>query len=79
VLALQYKSCFKLTIELLFDHFNFIVAIICVDVFQHHMVVIPPLERTVCFGHTTVDLLEAANGSDIHAEVQRCIGSLQKL
>jgi hypothetical protein len=62
----------------LFDHFDFVVAIICVDVFQHHTVVIPLLE-SICFGHTTLDLQEATNGSGIHAEIQRSIGSLQKL
>jgi hypothetical protein len=79
-MAMQFlfKSCFQLTIELLFDHFDFVVAIICLDVFQHHTVVIPPLV-SICFGHTTVDSQEATNGSGIHAEVQRCIGSLQKL
>jgi hypothetical protein len=66
----------QLTIELLFDHFNFVVAIICVNVFQHHTLVIPPLE-SICFGHTTVGLQESTNGSGIHAEVQRCIGSFR--
>jgi hypothetical protein len=33
----------QLTIELLFDHFDFVVSKISVDVFQHKTVVIPPL------------------------------------
>jgi hypothetical protein len=33
----------ELTIELLLNHFDFIVAVVSVDVFQHHTVVIPPL------------------------------------
>ena len=67
--GMEYQTSLQLTIELLFDHFNFVVAIICVDVFQHHTVVIPPLE-SICFGHTTVDSQESTNGSGIHAEVQ---------
>ena len=35
----------ELTIELLLNHFDFVVAAVSVDVFQHHTVVIPPLVK----------------------------------
>ena len=76
-----YKLCIhgcELTIELLFDHFDFVVAEISVDVFQHHTVVIPPLV-SISFGYTTANTQVATNGCCIHAEVQRCICSLKKL
>jgi hypothetical protein len=77
VFAWQYgfysNHVFNFTNELLFDHFDFVVGIICVDVFQHHMVVIPPLV-SICFGHTAVDLQEATNGSGIHAKSKDALG-----
>jgi hypothetical protein len=42
----------ELTIELLLNHFNFVVAAIIVDVFQHHAVVIPALVG-ISFRYTT--------------------------
>jgi hypothetical protein len=44
----------ELTIELLLNHFDFVVAAVSVDVFQHHTVVIPPLVG-ISFRHTTAN------------------------
>ena len=68
----------NLTIELLFDHFDFVVAEVSVNVFQHHAVVIPPLVRII-FGYTTANTQVATNGCCIHAEVQTLICSLKEL
>jgi len=40
---IQIVQLLQLTIELLFDHFDFVVSKISVDVFQQKTVVIPPL------------------------------------
>ena len=65
----------QLTIELVFNHFDFVVAEISVDVCQHHAVVIPPLVG-ISFRHTTANMQAPTNGSCVHAEVQRCVCSL---
>jgi hypothetical protein len=52
----------KLTIEVLLDHFNFVVATVSVDVFYHPTVVIPPLEG-ISFRYTTANTQMPTNGS----------------
>jgi len=77
-----YTSCLtyeyilsELTIELLLNHFNFVVAAVSVDVFQHHAVVIPPLVG-ISFRDTTANTQIPTNGCGSHAEVQRSICTL---
>ena len=77
-----YTSCLtyeyilsELTIELLLNHFNFVVAAVSVDVFQHHAVVIPPLGG-ICLRYTTATAQVPTNGCVVCAEVQACIRSL---
>ena len=65
----------KLTIELLLDHFNFVVATVSVNVFYQPMVVMPPLAG-ISFRYTTANTQIPTNGCGVHVEVQRCIGAL---
>ena len=78
LLTYEYRLYFELTIELQLNHFDFVVAAVSVDVFQHDSVVIPPLVG-ISFRHTTANTQVPTNGSCVHAEVQRCICSLWKL
>jgi hypothetical protein len=73
-LTFEYRLS-ELTIELLLNHFDFVVAAVSVDVFQHDAVIIPPLVG-ISLRHTTANTQEPTNGRGVHAEVQRCICSL---
>jgi hypothetical protein len=45
ILIFELYCIAELTIELLLNHFNFVVVAVSVDVFQHHAVVVPPLRK----------------------------------
>ena len=55
LLTYEYRLYFELTIELQLNHFDFVVAAVSVDVFQHDSVVIPPLV-VIGFRHTTANM-----------------------
>jgi hypothetical protein len=65
----------ELTIELLLNHLDFVVAAVSVNVFQQYVMLFPPLV-SIIFCYTTANVQEPTNGCCVHAEVLRCICSL---
>jgi hypothetical protein len=64
-LTYEYSRLSELTIEELLNHFNFVVAAVSVDVFQHHGVVIPPLVG-ISFRYTKANVQIPTNGCGAH-------------